>query len=633
MTEPTFEEPKPSAADSTANCESCDKNRNNIANGEMVRPQITVKSFDMPNIDADDQEVEHVVIKQEADDSCYDMCYESSQCEPTSTSERSRPSHEKSLQETTKRHEKSHHPGIENVVEKLKKNAAALQEAALPAAQKIEEFAEKPRRHYETIPKKLHFLRSCQNSLENGVDAEVSSSQIVMSEQQTQDRSGRYSPQTEDDRHSLGSSKCDTSGECLVSDNNNDSKSNNNNIKTFENKSLYEKNERNLCDITAYVKPKTVWRCEVHLIEKTNAARKLDEDVSSETMKSRIQKQKPAIDVSGLELLSNSIEQLEQRIGQSEHSQMDVEEESPVKKKLIGQQGENNNNNVGLGLLCALAEHIMEVGDKVPRKLNIDSSEEISQAGRLLLNLGRGSGNSQKDGNKRKYPESENSYSKRIKLDDGEEEVASSNYHEDSIEDRDADAVERYQRNGLPQKEKNIKHVVDVSETEVDDVSKERSVASESFNSHKRGARSAKKDETIDLQNNDARCNDVVEENNLSDSDNETSKSKIAFRQPVNGETEKRRTSVGERDARDVHDYKNTWTKSEAKKLAVKKGNRDNEDDWPNMNATELDMRVKMADIQRQYREKQKELSKLIPKKDDKKTPGRPRKKSHSSTW
>ncbi|XP_020288061.1 uncharacterized protein LOC109856804, partial [Pseudomyrmex gracilis] len=640
ITEPsTFEEPKPSAADSTASCESCDKNRNIIiANGE-TRPQITVKSFDMPNIDADDQEMDHhhVVIKQEADDSCYDMCYESSHCEPTSTSERSgRPSHEKSAQETTKRHEKSHHPGIENVVEKLKKNAAAaLQEAALPPTQKIDE---KPisRRHYETIPKKLHFLRSCQNSMENGVDAEVSSSQqIVMSEQvQNRDRSGRYSPQTEDDRHSLGGSKCDTSGECLVSDNNNDSRSNNNNIKTFENKTLYEKNERNLCDVTAYVKPKTVWRCEVHLIEK-NAARKLDEDALSEmtTKSARIQKQKPAIDVSGLELLSNSIEQLEQRIGQSEHSQMDVDEESPVKKNLIGQsQSENNNNNVGLGLLCALAEQIMEVGDKVPRKLNIDSSEEISQAGRLLLNLGRGHP-SEKDGNKRKYLDSENHYSKRIKLDD--EEVASSNYHEESIEDGDADdAVDEYQKNDLPQKEKNIKRVVDFSANEANDVSDERFVASEGFNSQQHKQRGAKTNETNDLQDNDARYNDVAEENNLSDSENETPKSKISFRQPVNGETEKRRTSVGEKDARDVHDCKNnTWTKSEAKKFAAKKGNRDNEDDWPNMNATELDMRVKMADIQRQYREKQKELSKLIlPKKDEKKTPGRPRKKSHSST-
>ncbi|KAK1119041.1 hypothetical protein K0M31_013813, partial [Melipona bicolor] len=51
------------------------------------------------------------------------------------------------------------------------------------------------------------------------------------------------------------------------------------------------------------------------------------------------------------------------------------------------------------------------------------------------------------------------------------------------------------------------------------------------------------------------------------------------------------------------------------------------------MDAVELHMRVQLADIQRQYREKQKkELSKLIPKRDEKKSPGRPRKKSHSSS-
>lgn len=37
--------------------------------------------------------------------------------------------------------------------------------------------------------------------------------------------------------------------------------------------------------------------------------------------------------------------------------------------------------------------------------------------------------------------------------------------------------------------------------------------------------------------------------------------------------------------------------------------------DWPCMNAMELDMRMRLAELQRQYREKQKELSKLKPKK------------------
>lgn len=37
--------------------------------------------------------------------------------------------------------------------------------------------------------------------------------------------------------------------------------------------------------------------------------------------------------------------------------------------------------------------------------------------------------------------------------------------------------------------------------------------------------------------------------------------------------------------------------------------------DWPCMNAMELDMRMKLAELQREYREKQKELSKLKPKR------------------
>ena len=35
-----------------------------------------------------------------------------------------------------------------------------------------------------------------------------------------------------------------------------------------------------------------------------------------------------------------------------------------------------------------------------------------------------------------------------------------------------------------------------------------------------------------------------------------------------------------------------------------------------NMDAIELDMRIRLAELQRQYREKQRELAKLQPKKD-----------------
>lgn len=714
---PIFNGSRANTVDSTEssriNCESCDKSvAKDISNSE-VRPQIMVKSFDMPNIDCDDQEiVQQVVVKQEADESCYEVCYESSRCEPTSTSERSRlPSCEKFSPEATKRHamEKSHHPGIENVVEKLKKNAAALQEAAaLPAAQKFDESIErsnvesvKSRRHSETIPKKLHFLRSCQNSLEGGVDVEVSSSsQSTTSERHIQDQSGQYSSIKDDKHLNDGSRSCNISGEtCLLGDNNNDSRSNNNNIKALkDDKKLLAKSEKKnlVCEVTAYVKPKTVWRCEVQPIEKPQTACK-PEDASSET-KSRIQsQQKPAIDLSGLELLSNSIEQLEQRVGQPEQSQPDTEpvEKPSVRGKLMSQQSESNNNNVGspLGLLCALAEQIMEVGDKAPRKLNLESSEEISQAGRLLLNLGRGPDYPEQDGSKRKYPESDDSHhSKRSKLDDCEEQTSknasSPNRYDEIIEDRTERQQEEIlrkrskevskdrttetmrkqqeealpkskesikcgvslakgkiteaagrQQEGVPLKLKDIKRALDFSEVEINSANKRvTSLEDQSLDrdcySNQRGAKRIKdlqissNEISVISQNNAVHNDKIGKENDFSEG--EVFESKILPDQPASCEIDNRKMSVEDRD---THDYKNARTKLETKKFVAKKGNCENDDDdWPNMNATELDMRVRMADIQRQYREKQKELSKLIPKKDEKKSFSRPRKKSHSST-
>lgn len=655
-----------------------------------------------------------MVVKQEADESGYEMCYESSRCEPTSTSEKARlPSCEKLSPETTKRHtvEKSHHPGIENVVEKLKKNAAALQEAAaLPAAQKFDESNEKSnmesvksRRHSETIPKKLHFLRSCQNSLESNIDVEVSSSSQSMTlERHVQNQSEQYPSLIKNDKHLNDSRSCNISGEtCLLGDNNNDSRSNNNNIKTLEeDKKLLTKSKKNLvCEVTAYVKPKTVWRCEVQPIEKPQTACK-PEDASSE-VKSRIQsQQKPAIDLSGLELLSNSIEQLEQRVGQLEQLQPNTEpaEKSSVRGKLMSQQNENNNNNVGnsLGLLCALAEQIMEVDDKVSRKLNLESSEEISQAGRLLLNLGRGPDYPEQDGSKRKYVETDDSHhSKRSKLDDCEEQTnknASSPTHDEIIEDRTVRQQEKNHRRRskeigndivkdrtmeimnerqeeiLPKSKENIKCDTSLSKDKITEITekqqeraplklkdikrildfeeeinrtnkivtnlKDQSLDKDCYSNQSDAKRiknlQVSSDEISVNSQNNVHNDKLDKQNDFSESESEVFESKILPDQPTSYEIENRKVSIEERDN---HDYKNIRTKLETKKFIAKKGNCENDDDdWPNMNATELDMRVRMADIQRQYRETQKELSKLIPKKDDKKNFGRPRKKSHSST-
>lgn len=641
---------------SAANCESCDKNRSSI--GE-TRPHITVKSFDMPNIDCDDQEEQPVVIKQEADDSCYEICYES-QCEPTSTSERLRP------QEPPKRHslEKSH-PGIENVVEKLKKNAAALQEATPPPPKADEEAAErlaegvKSRKYSETISKKLHILRSCASSLE-AVDTEVSSSQIS-SDQTTQ--SERYSPQAEDDSHSLAGGKCDSSKECLLSDNNNDSRSNNNNIKALMDKRLFVKSEKTLFDITGHIKPKTIWSCEMPAEELHATRNKPDlvaENVPSEA-RSRMAKQKPSdvsFDVSGLELLSNSIEQLEQGIGQLKHPQLDVSaDELPVKSKLLGQQGENNNNKVNnFVFLCALAEETLqnmeEVNDEIPEKLSLESSEEISHAGRLLLNLGRNA-HLEKNG-KRKYPEVDNHDSKRFKVNDREEEEedeenkvgerVSSDYYKEGATSRTVGAAGRLQEEAFlklkGRTERVDEFLTENTDNDVDEEEEEKTAVTEGqslhrdIENHYANRRELVKNlqvisnETDKSRRYDA-CYENAKEGTSSDANDEVFEANSPSEQSssYNEIENKRQMSIEERD------YKNMRAKLEAKKFAMRKDSRDN-DDWPNMNAMELDMRARMAKLQRQYQEKRKELGeleKLIPKKDDKNKPGRPRKKSHSS--
>ncbi|KAF5302568.1 hypothetical protein FQA39_LY10186 [Lamprigera yunnana] len=66
----------------------------------------------------------------------------------------------------------------------------------------------------------------------------------------------------------------------------------------------------------------------------------------------------------------------------------------------------------------------------------------------------------------------------------------------------------------------------------------------------------------------------------------------------------------------DHRTYKSQESKEEVLKyIASKSQTVYVKDDWPEMNAMELDMRMKLADLQRQYKEKQQELSKLKPKR------------------
>lgn len=641
----------------------------------------------MPNIDCDEQETRPhptVVVKQEADDdNGYDACYES-QCEPTSTSEKSRTSQEAS----NKRHSADKcHPGIENVVEKLKKNAAALQETApviasrhddvVPDHERITENVRwrrhsdavpesrslkklhllrscesslttaetvadgaRWRRHSETSPerrsvKKLHLLRSCASSLE-GVDAEVSSSQNALSEQRARTAlPERRTPPTrpDEDGRAAFSGGCDSSKECpLLGDNNNDSRSNNNNIKAHEESKnpplrRYEK----VRDVTAGYKPKTIWSHEEEEMERLERRDAEDRERSRTATRQR----PAAVDLSGLVLLSNSIVEMEQGgSGQLKHHRTQSEDIADrtslsIENKLMNrrQSEGNNNNNVNspLGLLCALAEQrlVEEVGDHPHKSARgrpgPESSEEISRAGRLLLNLGRGGGGGggggrvEQDG-KRRCRETDDgpSQSKRFKLNDerGEEEVG---------EDVAATAGRAARKEPALRAKENAAEKMEVDVAVLD--ARERALEGREENSYPgvRGGIGV-------VQDLRASSNGTVEElpRGADVETDELSDHGEVF------EPASRPSTSCELEERDAHDYKNSRAKLEAKKFLARKGSRDSEGDWPNMNPNEIDMRVKMADIQRQYREKQKELSKLTPKKDEKKSLGRPRKKSHS---
>lgn len=576
----------------------------------LPRPQITVKSFDMPSIDCDEH-VEQVVIKQEADDGAFEDC--SYRCEAASMAERPR------CLESSKKHmaEKSH-PGIENVVEKLKKNAvAALQESA----PKVDDSKEKnARRQPEVVPRKLenglkkHLLRFCEN-------AQLAEKQEASKEPE--------SPQKSQDARKCPAEPFDSllnyPRDCFLN-NNNDARNSNNNVKVTEEKQpLVVKEEKTSPD--AYevsqmncansVTPKKLRKMEA--TKETNAS-----TTDNQSVKPRVivgSKQKPTVDISGLELLSNSIEQLEQLKPEGQATVPTELEQSPAKSKLMSPQTERNNNNVDspLGLLCALAEQrfMEEVGDKVPRKLNLDSSEEISHAGRLLLNLGRAAmpERQEKMSEKRKYAEEEDyEGAKKFKANEFEEEES----YRKADDDKDAvfrmkekarrglEFCERYGVEGDPVLLLNNAAVANDDHYKNSDY--EKTEAFEQYPTNN-GAYSEK---------------ESMDDNEDSDADMYCEKMSEMTEEGI-----ERRLSVG--DHRDCHDYSNLQAKLDAKKFIARKGHIDDDADWPNMDAMELDMRVRLADIQRQYREKQRELSKLTPKKDEKKSPGRPRKKSHSS--
>lgn len=251
-------------------------------------------------------------------------------------------------------------------------------------------------------------------------------------------------------------------------------------------------------------------------------------------------KGKLMVDLSGLELLSNSIEQFEhlkpENEKQSDSSPSD--EKSPTKPKSMTQPNEANNNvDSPLRLLCALAEQrfMEEVAD---------DPQQLRQCGKPPTKS-----QCQQFGYKVKATES-------IK----------------------------------------VTKLIDTAD-------------SPSFVTYNNEMTKRNNETMRDHQNADS----------ASDSENA----------PEDEVPHKEATTAQECDR---HQYKSVDSKLEAKKfLARKSRSADHDDDnWPNMNLMELEMRVQLATIQKQYREKQKELSKLTPKKDEKKVSVRSKKRSLS---
>ena len=593
--------------------ESLEKNRDERPEAPLPRPQITVKSFDMPSIDCDDHVAKPIVIKQEADETApYD--------DFSSATEKSK------CQDSSKKHatEKSH-PGIENVVEKLKKNAAAaLQETT--TFQKVDDPKDKSaedyrsRRHSEPTPTrrlenglKKHILKSCENSQFFNKYTEVSREPDVSSSSSSS--SSRVNDPQDVPNHDR---PCDFSvnkyplpRKCFLNQSNNNDKpiEHEDTVVKKESVSSPESCEAEL-NCTEDGETTVSAKRKLEIADQANAyATVVCDDQASKCRNAVNLKQKPVVDISGLELLSNSIEQLEQQNAASEL------ERSSVRASM----------DSPLGLLCALAEQrfIEEMGDEV----SLENSEEISHAGRLLMNLGRMNveNDERRPTEKRKHEQddSESCESpKKMKI-DGETENGGYDNGKTYSEQVQEEFILKVKakRRSASLSEKNYVNDNDEDVDMLEDASLDMDASQDkSFEQHER-----------QYPMNGTYSNKRPIDDHFSDMDDGT----YDRRMSSNDKTAENNEDSGEARSRismeHRHDYRNLQAKLDAKKFLARKGHTDNNEDWPDMDAMELHMRVQLADIQRQYREKQKELSKLTPKRDEKKSPGRPRKKSHSS--
>ncbi|XP_046425397.1 uncharacterized protein LOC124182332 isoform X1 [Neodiprion fabricii] len=664
---------------------------------------VVKKSFDMPSIDAEEQNCKQVVVKMEKDDTFTDCIYSQKlqpQMQPIlhhgqlQITEKSKC--QERISEPAKRHSaEKYHPGIENVVEKLKKNAAA----ALQDIRKSEDDEQVNRISMNT-ENHLRVLKvednGCRvNSGENmenvsyvTENGDTFNERVKCEEKndhlRKSDETGKRIPLNNKtlnlkrpENHSYNSPKKNYVFNNYTL-NNNIEEQPDNDISSVKSESLVTQPQ---------VYPSPPKKEYVSKISAVKSGAILTKDKGAKlpvkSTKSNVSKVKLAVDLSGLELLSNSIEQFEHlkpgfEAARSQEAESGNEyPESPTKLGTISPQSESNNNNVEspLGLLCALAEQrFMEevVGDEPKKSSAVDNSEEVSHAGRLLLNLGKGNAVLKEDTfrvEKRKHSENgvgeDESYedAKKPRIDESSKNSLHKPYEESAKRKQTDEPTEQWHEF----KEKTRRQIdfsngnflgfntakKEEDEKIVDSSTDRKAFKPSGMNGQERGLRPVKNFEVENgrvhgtykkkyeyyIRNSkdsiDERCrdNDFTDseaEQNAPDGDRIVSNNKHSI--PENGSLKNVNPATID-DSRDSHHrYRSQQAEVEAKKFIARKGQPDGDTEWPNMDAMELDMRVKLADIQKKYKEKQKELSRLTPKKDDKKGPGRPRRKSHSSS-
>lgn len=655
------------------NCLNCCQSRE--------APENLKISFDMPTIDYEEQACEQVVVKQEKEEKFTDCLY----------SEKPLARTQPQLSEPAKRHSvEKFHPGIENVVEKLKKNAAA----ALQDIRKAEDEVSPDRNRVWKVENTFNEIKT---NLNNNLKSEKENNHVGNTEEPENLASPVKKTAKRLENHSYNSPKKNYVFNNYILNNNIDEKPALKLDKTqiLSPGNTERKSEALLPSAEIYSTKEKGYVSKITAVK--NGGLFAGENVpakqpplSKANAKSNPLKQKPVVDLSGLELLSNSIEQFEHLKPDIQAGKLSGTEtptdflKSPTKfKSCITPQSESNNNNVDspLGLLCALAEQrfMEEVGgEEEPKKLaSFDNSEEISQAGRLLLNLGKvNSDREEIRGEKRKYPNDDFENAKKLRRGD---------YDEAAVIDSPKSGFQPYEKSdtGKNVADKNEKWVEFKAKTRRQIVFSDKDDPGLNSTKEDSGRNdSAKNMKLLDLEEPKSRektelherclkpvtnlkvenvrthteykkkyeyhirnCKEYFDEsyreNEFTDSEAEHSANEADI---YPASTDPKRTSLSENgsfvnlnasieECRDSHHrYRSQQSEDEAKKFIARKGQADSEAEWPNMDAMELDMRVKLADIQRKYKEKQKELSKLTPKKDDKKGPGRPRKKSHSSS-